>query len=118
MCIIDSDKGVRLVYGSDSPVASYNPILGISSALMREGLGEDDVLYGQERLTATECLKIMSMGAAHSRFYEDEKGKVLPGMLADLTILDRDIRLSEPSTVTNSEVVGTIVDGRIVYLKD
>ena len=112
------DKGVRLVYGSDSPVASYNPILGISSALMREGLGEDDVLYGQERLTATECLKIMSMGAAHSRFYEDEKGKVLPGMLADLTILDRDIRLSEPSTVTNSEVVGTIVDGRIVYLKD
>ena len=107
-----------MVYGSDSPVATYDPILGISSALMRDGLGKEDIFYGQEKLTATECLNIMTIGAAHSRFYEGEKGEVLPGMLADLTILDRDIRLSEPSTVADSEVVGTIVDGRIVYLKD
>lgn len=111
------EHGVRLIYGSDSPVVTFDPILGIESALLREGLGEEDALYARERLTAAECLRAMTLDAAYSRFGEGDKGEISPGMLADLTILDRDIRLSESLTVAESEVVGTIVDGKLVYLR-
>ncbi len=112
------EHGVGLVYGSDAPVSTYNPLSGIKSAILRKGLGTDDDLYAREKLSVVEGLKMMTSDAAYSRFLECDKGAVLPEMLADLTILDQDIRKIPPHMVSNVNVVGTIVDGKVVYLND
>ena len=57
----------------------------------------------------------MTIWAAYANFEEEIKGSIEVGKMADMVILKEDIMEIDINTVTNIDVVATIVDGVIVY---
>ena len=56
--------------------------------------------------------------AAYASFEEDIKGKLMPGMLADFVLLDRDLTAIAPQTIRDAKVLKTIVGGNVVFSAD
>jgi predicted amidohydrolase YtcJ len=109
-------SGARLAFGSDWPVVTLDPRLGLHVATTRtspEALPDGGWLP-EERLTLQQALNAYSAGGAFASFDDQRKGTLAPGMLADIVILTSDI-LAPDAKVLDSHVALTIFDGRIVY---
>ena len=107
----------RLAFGSDWPVDSLNPMLGLHSAVTRttpEGEPEGG-WFPAQRLALTAAVDAYTSGAAWASFDEQRKGTIAPGMLADLVVLTSDIFTAPPSRLATTSVAATIFDGRVVY---
>jgi predicted amidohydrolase YtcJ len=110
-------QGGRLAFGSDWPIVSFDPFLGLNSAVnrtTRDGRPEGGWLPG-ERLSIAEALAGYTTGAAWAEFAEGRKGSLQPGMLADLAVLDRDLMATPVRSVVETQVTATIVGGDLVY---
>lgn len=106
------DAGARLVFGSDWPVASHNPLLGIQSALTRLPWAEG---LPHHRQTLDEALLSYTRDAAFAEFQEERRGQIRVGMLADLVLLSGDIVQTPPDEVGDLSPLLTMVGGRVVY---
>lgn len=109
-------SGARLAFGSDWPVVTLDPRLGLHVATTRtspEALPDGGWLP-EERLTLQQALNAYSAGGAFASFDDQRKGTLAPGMLADIVILTSDI-FAPDAKVLDSHVALTIFDGRIVY---
>jgi predicted amidohydrolase YtcJ len=111
------DAGVPLALGSDCPVASPNPMFGIHAAVTRQQRDGEPPggWYPRQRLTAAEAVWGYTMGTALVAGREAELGSITPGKLADLVVLDRDIFTIEPMEIAQTQVVMTILGGKVVY---
>jgi predicted amidohydrolase YtcJ len=69
----------------------------------------------EEKITVEEALRAYTMGDAYGVFAEDRRGKLAPGYLADLVLLDRDITLIPAEEIEQVAVKATVVGGRMVY---
>jgi predicted amidohydrolase YtcJ len=110
-------SGCRIACGSDFPVEAVNPLWGIYAALTRQDHkgNPDGGWHAEERMTLDEALRGFTTDAANASFMESVKGTIQPGMLADLTILDRDLYTSAPREILITTVVGTVVGGAVLY---
>jgi predicted amidohydrolase YtcJ len=112
------NAGARLAFGSDSPVESFNPFLGLHAAVTRrrsDGSPGLDGWYPEQRLTVDEAVYGFTMGAAYASYEETRKGSLTPGKLADLVVLDRDIFTVEPMAIAETQVTATMIDGQFVW---
>lgn len=82
------DAGAVVVFGSDWPVVSLNPFLGIEAAVTGATLA-GEYWQTQENLTVHEALRCYTSRGAYAVGAEDELGRIAPGYLADFVILDR-----------------------------
>ena len=64
---------------------------------------------------AVEALALFTSGAAYAAFEEQRRGRIAPGMDADLTVLERDPIAVPEREIPNIPVVLTVVGGRISY---
>jgi predicted amidohydrolase YtcJ len=113
------DSGARLALGSDFPVESVDPRLGLYSAVSRadaQGRPTGGWLP-QEKLTAHEALRGFTLDAAYAGFAEDEVGSLEVGKRADFVVLAQDPLAVEPKQLRELDVQATYVDGRAVYRK-
>ncbi len=111
------NAGARLAFGSDSPVESFNPFLGIHAAVTRrraDGSPHPNGWYPEQRLTVEEAVHGFTLGAAYASYEETRKGSLAPGKLADLIVLDRDIFTIEPMEIAETQVIATMIDGQLV----
>lgn len=111
------DLGVPLGGGSDSPIASLNPLEAIYWAVTRqtpEGYPRGG-FHPEQRLSVEEALAIYTAEAAYLAFDEHERGTVEPGKLADFTILTKNIFRIPPREILDTRVYQTWVDGKLVY---
>ncbi len=108
------DAGIRLALSTDMPSAHHNPFWGMYSAVTRKGM-HGFCLGEEECITVNEALRAMTQGGAYMTFEENIKGTLLPGMLADVVILDRSLEGIDPEDIRNVTVRTTIVDGKIAY---
>lgn len=115
-------SGARMSFGSDWPGtnASYypiNPLLGIYAAVTRQTLAGEppEGWFPQERVTLDEAVRFFTINNAWATFEEDSRGTIRTGKLADLVVLDRDIRTLPARELLVTSVRYTIFDGRIVY---
>ncbi|GAA3089042.1 amidohydrolase [Streptomyces roseofulvus] len=108
--------GATLAAGSDWPVSSPNPIEGIHVAVNRRDpeAGDDRVFYPEERLDLLSALTAYTAGTAHVNGLDDA-GSLLPGHLADLVVLDRDILAAPADEIAEARVERTYVGGRLVH---
>jgi predicted amidohydrolase YtcJ len=106
-----------LAFGSDWTVAPISPMLGIYSAVTRRTLDgkNPDGWVPREKISVEEALRAYTTGNAYGVFAEDRRGKLAPGYLADLVLLDRDITRIPPEEIEQTVVKATIVGGRVVY---
>lgn len=106
-----------LAFGSDWPVVTMDPVLGLHVAVNRttpEGEPEGG-WPAAERLTLHEALDAYTRGAAWASFDEHRKGSLARDMLADIVILTKDIFSLPARRIAETDVAVTIFDGKIVY---
>ena len=113
------DAGARLAFGSDWYVAPPTPLEGIYAAVTRRTL--DDRNPGgwvpEQKITVEEALRAYTSGGAYASFMERETGTIAPGMLADVTVIDRDLRAIPPEEIRHASIARTIVAGRTVFAR-
>lgn len=116
------DAGVMLSFGSDWPgtnAAWYtsNPLHGIYAAVTRETLDGTPAggWFPEERIDVETALRAYTVNNAYAAGEEDYKGKLAPGFLADIAVLDRDPFAIEPSELKDVRVMMTFVDGEVVF---
>jgi predicted amidohydrolase YtcJ len=108
------DAGVRVVLSSDSDVASYRPLRTIAAALARSTLGGRAIGTDQV-LTLDEALRAHTIDAAFALRMEDRIGSIETGKLADLTVVDGDLRQASPDELAELPIWLTLVDGAVAH---
>ncbi len=107
---------IPMAFGSDAPIEPLAPLEGIVAAVRRSRVGKRDHFFPEQRLTAYEALHGFTAGAAYAVGQEHRHGYLLPGYPADLTILSDDITELPVSRLEDARVVGTILNGKPVWL--
>jgi predicted amidohydrolase YtcJ len=106
------EAGAVLAFGSDWPVVSPNPMLGIHNAVNRLSWGEG---LPNHRQTLADTLAAYTRNAAYAEFQEDTKGQIKAGYSADLVLLSEDIFATPAAELRRVHPVFTMVNGRVVY---
>ena len=112
--------GGRLAFGSDWPVMTLDPLMGLHVAVNRttvEGLPEGGWLPA-ERLSLRTAIDGYTSDAAWASYDDQRKGVLARDMLADLVVLSDDIFEGPTTRITEAQVMFTIVDGKVVYRRD
>ena len=73
--------------------------------------------FPDERISIAEAIKAYTYNTAYANFEETTKGSIEVGKLADLTVLSKNLLKIAPSEYLTTDVVYTIVGGKIVYSK-
>jgi len=111
------DSGARLTFGSDWTVAPLDPLPGIQAAVTRQTLDgkNPEGWVPEQKITVEEALRCYTSNNVYATFSEGRRGKLKPGYLADLVVLDRDLTRIPPTQIERARVIATIVGGRVVY---
>ena len=113
------DAGAILVFGSDAPVDSPNPFAGIHAAVTRTPLDGDASKapwIPEQRITLQEAFNAYTVWPAQSVGLGSKLGKLLPGYLADLIVLDDDPFLLDNSELPAIKPSGVMVNGKWHFL--
>ncbi len=111
------DNGSRIIGGSDFPVESVNPLLGIYAAATRcdnEG-NPPGGWYPEQRMIREEAIRCFTQWPTYGSFEEEYKGTIKVGKWADFTILSKDIMTIPAGEILTTSVEMTIVGGKIVF---
>jgi predicted amidohydrolase YtcJ len=110
------DAGAQLAFGSDWPVSSPNPLLGIHVAVNRVASGDEvQPLLAGQRLTVAAAIDAYTRGSAFLSRLESSTGTIEIGMAADLAILDADILAIDSSSIGAVQVARTYAQGQLVH---
>lgn len=113
------DSGSKLVFGSDAPVDSANPFLGIYAAITRKLPGvaaNAEPWVPEQRIKLQEAFNAYSVWPAQSVGLGSKLGRLLPGYLADLIVLDDDPFLLDNSELPTIKPSGVMVNGKWYFL--
>ena len=111
--------GGTLAFGTDYPVEPLPPLRGLYASVSREA-EEGGPLGGwlpEEKISITDAIRAYTWGSAYAEFEDHRKGTLAPGKFADLVVLSQDITGIPASEILRTEVLLTMVGGRIVYEK-
>jgi predicted amidohydrolase YtcJ len=112
-------SGARILNGTDAPVEDVSPIQNFHASVTRQDAsGQPPGGFDpDQKLTRAEALRTMTLDAAYGSFAEKEKGSIEVGKLADIVVLSQDILSVPDDALMKTEVLATIVDGRLLYEK-
>ncbi|MGB7202221.1 MAG: amidohydrolase [Pyrinomonadaceae bacterium] len=99
------DSGAMLAFGSDASITDFNPLLGIHAAVNSDS----------RSITVEEAVKAYTLGSAFAEFQEKDKGTLAVGKLADFVILSDDIFTIEKHRLEKTNVVMTVVGGKVAF---
>ncbi|MBF0200100.1 MAG: amidohydrolase [Desulfamplus sp.] len=109
--------GVPVIFSSDAPVAAPNPFEGIYSAVTRKRMNgtPEQGWYGNQAITVHEALQGYTLIPALVSAMGRDLGSILPGKLADMVVIDRNIFTCPRESIKDISVDMTIFNGKIVY---
>ncbi len=111
------DAGADTAFGTDFPVSTLNPLQGIYRAMTR--LHEDGKPDGgwnpEEKLTLEESLIQYTSGSSRQMNTERLTGKLVPGLQADIAVIDGSLFEMDPHEIRHAGVYMTVSAGRIVH---
>jgi predicted amidohydrolase YtcJ len=108
------DSGAVICNGTDVPVENINPIANFYAAVTRK-MKDGNVFFGDQKMTREEALRSYTLNGAYASFEENIKGSLTPGKLADITVLSKDIMTIPEDEILSTEVLYTIVGGKVLY---
>ncbi len=115
-------SGAVLCFGTDWPGTSaseypINPMLGLYAAVTRQTVTGQPAegWFPNERITIAEAIKAYTYNTAYADFEETMKGSIEVGKLADLTVLSKNLLKIPPKEYLTTDVIYTIVGGKVVY---
>jgi predicted amidohydrolase YtcJ len=104
------DSGALLANGSDAPIEELDPWAGIAAGVLRT-LDDRPAWHPEQAVTLHEALAATTVNPAWLARDERRRGKLLPGYLADLVVLDRDPYACDPEQLPEVKIVATMVGG-------
>lgn len=107
-------SGAVVSNGTDAPVEDVNPIPGFYAAVTRR-MKNGAAFFPEEKMTREEALAAYTTQAAYAAFEENDKGLLAPGKLADIVVLSQDLLTVPEDKILDTQVLTTIVSGKIVY---
>jgi predicted amidohydrolase YtcJ len=111
------EHGARLANGSDAPVEELDPLQGITAGVLRT-LDERPPWRPEQAVTLEQALRATCIEPAWLARDERRRGRLAPGMLADLVILDRDPAGCPAEELNEVQVLATMVGGSFTYVSD
>jgi predicted amidohydrolase YtcJ len=108
------DSGAVIANGTDAPVEDVSAIASYYATVSRV-MNDGTAFFPEQRLTRMEALATYTSLAAYAAFEEDIKGTLTPGKLADIVVLSKDILTIPEAEIPTTDVVYTIVGGRVMY---
>jgi predicted amidohydrolase YtcJ len=108
------DAGAVLANGSDAPIEELDPLAGIRAGVLRT-LDERAAWRPEQALSAEQALRATTVAPVWLARDERRRGKLVPGYLADLVVLDGDPLACEPEELSEVHVVATMLGGAWTY---
>lgn len=108
-------RGVTVAFGTDYPVESISPFRGLYAATTRKNESGKQEYFPDQKLSMDQAITAYTTGSAFAEFAEKDKGLLVPGMLADFVVLDRDVTAVIPQKLLETKVLRTVVGGKTVY---
>jgi predicted amidohydrolase YtcJ len=107
-------SGAVVGNGTDAPVEDVSPIACFYASVSRK-LKDGTRFFPDQRMTREEALRSYTWNNAYAAFQEKEKGSLEIGKLADVTVLSRDIMSIPEDEILSTDVLYTIVGGKVAY---
>jgi len=107
-------SGAIVSNGTDTPVEDVNPIACYDATVTRR-LADGTQFYPDQCMTRMEALESYTIDAAYAAFEEDMKGSLTPGKYADIVVLSQDLLTVPDNRIRETEVLLTIVGGKIAH---
>jgi predicted amidohydrolase YtcJ len=106
--------GAVLTFGSDFPVESPDPRLGLQAAETRRSR-TGEVFHPEEALGREEALAAFTRGPAWAVGAEGRRGMIREGFDADLTAFAEDVLAVPADELPSLPVTLTVVGGRVMH---
>jgi predicted amidohydrolase YtcJ len=112
-----ANSGARLIFGSDTPIESFDPWKAIYTAVERKVLvnPKADSFYPEERITINQAIQAYTSGSSWAVGEELSLGSLEIGKQADLIMLDQDIFSESSEVLLSTKVLLTLLSGKVVY---
>lgn len=104
--------GVRFSFHSDASVTPVDPLKTVWTATTRKTMS-GKVLGPEQRISAFDALKAVTLDAAYLLFQDDKKGTIEAGKFADFTIVDRNPLTVDADDIRHIKVKATVLGGRV-----
>lgn len=114
------ELGAHIAYGSDAPVEDCNPFAGLYCAVTRcdkNGIPDGGWFPG-EKVDIETAVDAYTVGSAYQEFHENDKGRIMPGYMADMVVLDTDIFTCDPHAILTTRPVMTLIGGEVVFRRN
>jgi hypothetical protein len=110
-------SGAVVAFGSDWSVSSPNPLEQIEVAVRRADWtnAEDEAFLPDERIDLKDALAAFTINAAYVGFQDDRTGSIEPGKLADLVVLEKNLFAIDPSRISETRILLTLLGGKPVH---
>jgi len=108
------DSGAVIAIGTDAPVENVDPIRNFHAAVTRR-FANGTEFHPEQRMSREEALRAYTVDAAYAAFEEEIKGTLAPGRLADMVVLSKDILTVPDHEILDTEVLYTILSGKVVH---
>ena len=114
-----ADSGATLAFGTDYPVVYDSPWITLHRAVTRKfSDGKPEGGWNPEqKIPIADALVAYTLGGAKKFGKEEHVGTLSAGKLADIIVLDRNLMTIDPDDILNTNVLFTMVDGRVVLQK-
>lgn len=112
------DANTKLAFGSDAPVETPNPFLGMHAAVNRtrpSGYPGSMGWYPEQRISLLQALAAYTTGPAFAAGLENSLGQLQPGYYADLIVLDADPFEMQSNEIQMLAPIATMVAGKWVW---
>jgi predicted amidohydrolase YtcJ len=107
--------GIPLAGGSDAPVETPRPLVGIHAAVTRRSPGGNEDWTPEERLSVAEAIALYTWNGAWQTGGERRRGEILPGLDADLVVLEEDPFRVPPDDLWKIGVAMTLCGGQVTF---
>ena len=111
------EAGALVVPGSDwAVVPSVNPWIAVEALVTREEPGGSKKSFGKEQaISLDQAIRLFTVNAAKHLGMADRLGRIEPGLLADLIVLDRDPYSIPVTELHQVRVEKTMINGTLVF---
>lgn len=109
-----AEKGLKVAFGSDNPITTINPFVGIYSAITRK-TKTGKIVGSEQSVSLQEAIKFYTIHGAYASFEENIKGSIETDKKADFIILDRAILDTPIEDIKNTKIEKTFINGKVVY---
>ncbi|MFK7767977.1 MAG: amidohydrolase [Mariniblastus sp.] len=108
------NSGAVVTNGTDAPVEDVDPLASYFASVTRE-LKPGITFFPEQAMTREEAIRSYTIDAAYSAFEETSKGSLVPGKLADIVVLSKDLINCPSEEIKQTKVEMTIVGGKVAY---